>query len=304
MHVSVLAAESIAWLAIRPEGTYVDGTAGAGGHSALIAERLTTGRLLALDRDPSAVALARERLAPYPQAKALHGNYGRLDEILAAEGIAKIDGMLIDAGVSSMQLDTAERGFSLQHPGPLDMRMDGTEAEDAAAWLARTSQDELAETLRTFGDVQPAGRIARAIVEARGANQLNTTSDLVRAVSDALNVHGKIPQEAYTVFQAIRMAVNEELRWLERGIEQAVRHARRGGRVVVITFHSGEDRVAKNTFRRLGTAARRLHPDGRVAEVTPPTVNVLTKKPVLPGQEEIAANPRSRSAKLRAVERL
>lgn len=290
-------------LAIRPDGVYVDCTAGAGGHSALIAEKLTTGRLIAIDRDEDAVAIAADRLKAYPQADVVHGNYGELAALLDARGVGQIDGVIIDAGVSSMQLDRADRGFSLQAEGPLDMRMDRGEALDASRFISECKTEDLAEVLKKYGDVKKPKRIAQAIINRRNSNQLHTTLDLCNAVAEALGVRGKVPQEAYAVFQAIRIQVNEELRWLNLGLEQAVKRLAPGGRIVAISFHSGEDRVVKNLLKKYAKKKKMLTEDGRVASERPPLIDLVSKKPELPDEAEIKANPRARSAKLRAAVR-
>lgn len=304
MHVPVLAEAAIELLSVRPEGVYVDCTVGAGGHAERVAQRLTTGRLIGLDRDATALALARERLAGYAGVELVHRNYRELAEVLAGRGVDAVDGVLIDAGVSSMQLDAAERGFSFQETGPLDMRMDPSQTLTAARWLAQASRDELVETLKTLGDVRPAGRVADAIVARREAGRMATTGDLAEAVREALPFVKGMPEEVRTVFQAVRMAVNEELGGLREGVEQAAKALRPGGRMVVIAFHSGEDRVVKRFIREASRPRRELLPDGRVARVTPPMLRDLTGKPVRPDAAETAANPRAASARLRAAERL
>jgi 16S rRNA (cytosine1402-N4)-methyltransferase len=303
-HVPVLAEAAVEWLNVRPEGIYVDATAGAGGHSSLIAARLRSGRLIALDRDPSAVARTRERLRPYPCAEVRHGNYGQLDEVLAVVRIDTVDGVLIDAGVSSMQLDDPARGFSFQDDGPLDMRMDSSSSVSATEYLSQITEDELAGALRRYGDVGPVRRIARAILRRRDEGALRRTRDLVDAVREGLGVARDIPEETRTVFQAIRIAVNGELHWLEQGIRQAITVLNPGGRLVVISFHSGEDRVVKETLRAASRPRRILRPDGRVAGTIDPVLRLLTPKPIVPDSREMASNPRSKSARLRAAERL
>lgn len=303
-HVPVLAEAALAWLNVRPDGIYVDCTAGAGGHSAMIAERLTSGRLVALDRDPLAVGMARERLARLPRATVIHRNYGELGDVLHELGIGPVDGVLLDAGLSSMQLDAADRGFTFQANGPLDMRMDTSRGPSAAEYLASVDETELQRVLKDYGDVGPVRRIVAAIVAHRRANALATTQDLVDAVSEALDFVRGVPQETRTVFQAIRIAVNEELRWLESGLTDAISVLAPLGRLVVITFHSGEDRIAKNVLRDASRTQRELHPDGRVRQSFPPLLKILTPKPVLPTDEEVHANPRAHSAKLRAAERI
>ncbi len=303
-HVPVLAEAAVAWLAIRPEGVYVDGTAGAGGHASLIAARLTTGRLVALDRDASAVEKAAARLRPYPCAMVRQANYGEMTSVLAALGLGPVDGVLIDAGCSSMQLNDPERGFSFQEDGPLDMRMDPSAGVSAAEYLAEVPEVELAEALKRYADIRLARRIARAIVRRRMERPLTRTSELAEAVHDALDFVSDMPDEVRTVFQAVRIAVNEELRWLEAGVREGIAALKPGGRLVVIAFHSGEDRVVKEALKQSSRPRRELYPDGRVRAVTPAQVRVLTPKPVTPDAAEMRMNPRSKSAKLRAAERL
>jgi 16S rRNA (cytosine1402-N4)-methyltransferase len=302
-HIPVLLGPAIEALRIHPGGVYVDATAGLGGHSEAIARQLQGGRLISLDRDPAAVAKARARLAPYPSVMVVQSNYGLMAEALDALGVDLVDGILLDAGVSSMQLDTADRGFSFQGDGPLDMRMDTTEARDAATLLADSSAAELAAVLRTFGDVNQAGRIASAIVRRREAGQLARTSDLVAAVKEALPFVNGVPEEVRTVFQAVRMAVNQELHWLEAGLRQGMDRLRPGARFVVISFHSGEDRVVKDIFREASRPVRTLYPDGRTKEERPPRLRVITPKPVQADATETAANPRAKSARMRVAER-
>lgn len=303
-HVSVMAEEALEWLAIRPDGIYVDGTAGAGGHASRIAERLDTGRLIALDRDPSAVALATERLSPFRQAVVVQAEYANLAETLASLGVSKVDGVLIDAGCSSMQIDTASRGFSFQADGPLDMRMNPEMGESAAAMLRRLPAPEIEALLRQYGDVGPAGRIADRIKARAHGGILETTAHLVEAVAEALPFVNGTPDEVRTVFQAIRIAVNDELNGLHRGIESAITSLAAGGRLVVISFHSGEDRVVKQALRAASRKNRILHPDGRVRQVEPARLKVLTPHPVEASEAECRENSRSRSAKLRAAARI
>jgi 16S rRNA (cytosine1402-N4)-methyltransferase len=300
----VLAAAVLKWLNIRPEGAFVDCTAGAGGHSELIARQLVGGRLIALDRDPAAVALASERLAIFPQVTVLHANYAQLGSVLNDIGVGPVQGVLIDAGVSSMQIDDPGRGFSLQHEGALDMRMNPTEGMTALEYLAIVDPDELASSLRTFGDVGPARRIAKLLSSRAREGRIRTTVDLVRTVQEALSFVRGIPEEVRTVFQAIRIAVNDELSALSCGVEQAIDCLAPEGRIVAISFHSGEDRVVKNLLNREGRPRREFHPDGRLKHETAPRLRVLTRKPVVPDAAEIQQNPRAHSARLRAAERL
>ncbi len=303
-HVPVLAEAALEWLAVRPGGVYVDATAGAGGHASRIAAALRGGRLIALDRDRSALELARTRLAGFSGVEFRRANYAELEAVLAEAGVVGVDGVLIDAGCSSMQLDDPARGFSFQEEGPLDMRMDAESGEPAGAFLARTTERELAAMLRRYGDIGPARRIARAILARRDAGRLATTTDLAAAVSEGLPFVRGVPDEVRTCFQAIRMAVNRELEWLEQGLAAAAHVLNPGGRLVVIAFHSGEDRVVKQFFQGQARKRRELHPDGRVKQVIPPRLRILTPRPVLPSPEEVESNPRSASAKLRAAARL
>lgn len=304
MHVPVLAGPAIEWLRIREGGVYVDCTAGAGGHAEWIARRLTKGRLIALDRDLDAVQRARERLAGYAQAIVVHANYSRLASVLEELGVARVDGVLIDAGLSSAQLDDAARGFSFQLEGPLDMRMDTSQGLTAADYLGSVSEDELARVLKAYGDVRPARRIAKTIVGRRRSRPIRTTTDLRDAVKEALPFVGREPEEIRTVFQSIRIVVNDEFRALESGLRQAVDLLAPGGRLVAIAFHSGEDRIVKNVMREESRPRRELTPDGRVQSQGPGRLKVLTPKPISPDDDEKAANPRSHSARLRAAERI
>jgi 16S rRNA (cytosine1402-N4)-methyltransferase len=297
MHIPVMAEEVLEALAVQPGGTYVDCTAGAGGHSAMIAERLT-------DRDPSAVALAAERLKPWPRAQVVQANYSELREVLEQLGIARVAGVLLDAGCSSMQLDQRERGFSFEGNGPLDMRMDPTSGTPAADLLRGMDEAELAGVLKEYGDVPQARRIARAIMERAKRGTLESTADLVAAVKEALPFVGGMPEEVRTVFQAVRIAVNEELTHLARGVRQALEVLAPGGRLAVLTFHSGEDRVVKQVLQEATREQRTFRPDGRVLAKVAPVAALVTKKPVLPGEAEIKRNPRSKSARLRVAERL
>jgi len=300
----VLPEASLSWLRVIPGGTYVDATVGLGGHSRLIASRLSGGRLIGLDRDPSAVSAARALFSDNPAVTIVHRNYSELRAALDELNIRHVDGVLLDAGFSSVQLDDPGRGLSFQSEGPLDMRLDTTQALTAERYLAETGEGELARVLKAYGDVGPARRIAASIVRRRREGRLHTTGDLVAAVGEALPFVGGMPEETRTVFQAVRIAVNDELRHLEQGLEQAVDVLGAGGRLVVIGFHSGEDRIIKNVLRRYSRVERLLHPDGRVRGTRPARLAVLTPKPVVADAEECRRNPRAHSAKLRAAERL
>ncbi len=282
LHVPVMLEASLAALAVRPGGVYLDATFGAGGHTRAIVA--AGGRIIAFDRDRDAAV--EPDLAD--RVHLVHGNFADLSSALDELDIAALDGALFDVGVSSMQLDVAERGFSFASDGPLDMRMNRADGSSAYDVLAGSSESELADIIFRFGEERAARRIARAIVSARSAGRLpQRTGELARLVAGVLHVRGKRERlhPATRTFQALRIAVNDELGSLERGLDAAIGRTLPGGRIAVITFHSLEDRIAKVRFRD----------DDRVRP--------LTKKPLLPGDEELAHNPRSRSAKLRVAER-
>jgi 16S rRNA (cytosine1402-N4)-methyltransferase len=309
-HTSVLMNEALEHLAPRPGGIYCDATLGGGGHAARILEvSAPDSRLIGVDRDPSALAAARARLLPFGDRVTLvHGCFGDLPAILASLGVVPVDGILVDLGVSSPQLDRAERGFSFSKEGPLDMRMDTTEDETAADLVRRVSVDELRRILSEYGEERYAGRIARAIKEKSLCGELHTTTELAAVVARAMP-HGAARRDridpATRTFQALRLAVNRELDELERLLAAFPTLLGKGGRLVVIAFHSLEDRLVKERLRDLAWTSR-LPPDLAAAagERTTPICIPLTKKPVTAQDTEIDANPRSRSAKLRACEKV
>jgi 16S rRNA (cytosine1402-N4)-methyltransferase len=291
-HVPVMTAEVLHFL--RPErgGLFVDCTVGLGGHARALLEAGAT-RIIGLDRDRTALAIARETLAPWAdQVDLVHADYRALDDVLDARAIARIDGALADLGVSSMQFDAPGRGFSFQRDEPLDMRMDQSAGDTAADLIARAQERELADAIYSYGEERFSRRIARAIVEARAESPVDTTGRLASIVRRAIPRRGPTRIDPATrTFQALRIWVNRELDGLDRFLESAARRLRAAARLVVITFHSLEDRIVKHTFRALergGDAA----------------VSVLTKKPIVPSDEEVRQNPRARSAKLRAAERV
>jgi 16S rRNA (cytosine1402-N4)-methyltransferase len=290
-HVPVMTAEALQFL--RPErgGLFVDCTVGLGGHTRALLEAGAT-RVIGFDRDEDALARARQTLAPWhDRVELVHADYRALDEILDARRIDRVDGALADLGVSSLQFDAPGRGFSFQRDEPLDMRMDRSAGDTAADFVAHADERELADVIFQYGEERFSRRIARALVEARAESPVDTTGRLASIVRRAIPRRGPARIDPATrTFQALRIWVNRELDGLDRFLESAARRLRAGARVVVITFHSLEDRIVKHTLRA-------LHQEARVVEV-------LTKKPVVPGDVEVERNPRARSAKLRAAERM
>jgi 16S rRNA (cytosine1402-N4)-methyltransferase len=301
-HVPVLANEVLSYLAPRPAGVYCDATVGYGGHARAILEASgPDGRLVGVDRDPAAIAAAAEALRGYGDRVTLvQAPFARLREVLDGANALPLDGCLIDLGVSSPQLDRAERGFSFRHSGPLDMRMDPGSGETAADYLRRVTPQELEAVLRDFGEERYAGRLARAIVEARDREDLTTTSALAALIARSVPTHERHKDPATRTFQALRIAINDELGQLERFLADAPGCLRPGGRLVVIAFHSLEDRMVKRRLKAL--AGERGPYEG--APSGEPVLRLLTRHVVVATDEERASNPRARSAKLRAAERV
>jgi 16S rRNA (cytosine1402-N4)-methyltransferase len=303
-HQSVLLDEALESLNIRPSGIYVDATFGRGGHSRAILQRLDEkGRLIAFDRDPEAVAYARQRFADEPRLTIEHCNFDQVASVIEQYGLSKkIDGVLMDLGVSSPQLDAAERGFSFLRSGPLDMRMDTTRGETARQWLARVSLADLITVLKKYGEERFARRIATAIVETRAKREITETGDLAEIISDAVPVKEKHKHPATRSFQAIRIVINDELQAVERGLRGAISILAKGGRLSVISFHSLEDRIVKRFMREV--SSRPKLPAGLpVMEADIKLPFRIVGKPVVAGESEVRHNPRSRSARLRVLER-
>jgi len=306
-HVSVLLEACIEALNIRPDGIYVDGTLGGAGHSSRIVQKLTTGRLIGIDRDPVALAAAGERLKPFADRVTLvHSNFDEMDTVLKDLGISGVDGILMDLGVSSPQLDDGSRGFSYMADAPLDMRMNGEDALDARQIVNTWSYDELKRILYDYGEERYAPRIAAAICKRREEAPIETTLELVDIIRGAMPAAALREKQhpAKRSFQAIRIAVNDELGSVERVMKRAVPCLNPGGRLAVITFHSLEDRIVKNAMAEAakGCICPREFPVcvcGRK-----PQVKILTRKPITSTEEELAVNPRARSAKLRVCEKL
>lgn len=304
-HKPVLFEETISSLAIRPEGVYIDGTMGGGGHSEAILQRLTTGKLLSIDQDPDAIEAAGERLKKYPQSIRVRGNFAQMAEIAKAQGIDAVDGVLMDIGVSSYQLDTPERGFSYHHDAPLDMRMsqEGSSARDLVNTLG---EQELAEIIFRYGEDRSARRIAQGICKARETAPIETTAQLAEIIKESVPaaVRRAEGHPARKTFQALRIAVNGELDRLQEGLKAGFELLKPGGRLAVITFHSLEDRIVKQQMHDWcqGCICPKDFPVcvcGRK-----PRGKLVYKKGLAPSPQEVEENPRARSARLRVIEKL
>ncbi|MGJ4849940.1 16S rRNA (cytosine(1402)-N(4))-methyltransferase RsmH [Bacillota bacterium Meth-B3] len=306
-HLPVLLAECVGGLAIRPDGTYLDGTLGGGGHSAEILKRLgANGRLYGIDRDEDALAAASARLKDARFA-ALRGNFHDARALLGARGVDALDGALLDLGVSSHQLDARERGFSYHDDAPLDMRMDRRQALTARTIINEWSEGEIARVLRDFGEESWAAQIARVLVDRRARSPIETTAQLVAVIDAAVpkKVRAKDGSHpARRTFQALRIAVNDELGPLDRALRELVDLLNPGGRLCVIAFHSLEDRIVKNALRGMADPCTCPKHMPLCVCGKKPTVRLVTRKPITAGEAELAANPRARSATLRVCEKL
>ncbi len=305
-HKSVLLNETIEALAVERGGVFVDGTLGGGGHAEAILQKLPSGRLIGIDRDGAAIAAASKRLAGYPAFTALRGNYADMQELLDSIGVGGVDGVLLDLGVSSFQLDTAERGFSYNENARLDMRMDERAPLSAYEVVNGYKEAELAGIITRYGEERWAKRIAQFIIKARADKPVETTfelNDLIKAAIPA-SARREGPHPSKRTFQAIRIEVNGELSQLEGALRSAVERLNPGGRMAVITFHSLEDRIVKQTFRELANPCV-CDPRAPVCVCgRKPSVKPVTRKAAAPSEAEILDNPRARSAHLRAIEKL
>ena len=306
-HVSVLLEECIAGLNIRPDGIYVDGTLGGGGHSSRIAALLTTGRHIGIDRDPVALEAAGKRLEPYADRVTLvHANFCEMASVLKNLGISGVDGILLDLGVSSPQLDDGERGFSYMVDAPLDMRMNSQDALSAYDVVNSWPYDELKRILYDYGEERYAPKIAAAICSRRENAPIATTLELVDVIRGAMPASALREKQhpAKRSFQAIRIAVNDELGAVSKVMEDAIPLLNPGGRLAVITFHSLEDRIVKNAMAEAAKGCT-CPPNFPVCVCgNKPKVKLITRKPIVSGEEELERNPRARSAKLRICEKL
>lgn len=306
-HYSVLLSECIENLSIKPDGIYVDGTAGGGGHSSKIAEHLDGGLLIPIDQDEDAIKAAGERLAPYGDGvKIVRDNFSNIKAVCQSLGIENIDGLLLDLGVSSYQLDTAERGFSYMADAPLDMRMDNRASRSAYNVINDYSADELKSLIYEFGEERFAPKIVAGIVKAREKAPIETTGELVEIIKNSIPSFARREElsSVKRVFQAVRIEVNKELDVIAPTIEAAVNMMNSGGRIVIITFHSLEDRIVKQTFAKLASGCTCPKDFPVCVCGNKPKVKIITKKPILPSEAELAVNSRSKSAKLRVAEKI
>lgn len=307
-HLSVLPQEVIEQLAPHLGGIYLDGTLGSGGHSELILEKIgPDGLLIGIDRDQAALAAASERLRRFGSCfKPVQGSFGDLAELLKKEGVSAIDGLLLDLGVSSHQLDTGARGFSFRLDGPLDMRMDRSSGDSAADLLQESSVQELEKIIKEFGEERWARKIAQRIVQIRQETPIATTLQLADLVAGTIprRFHEDRIHPATRTFQALRIAVNQELEQVQQGVNAGIAALKPGGRIAVISFHSLEDRIVKHLFREAATGCTCPPKMPHCVCNKKPLLRVLTGRPVIAGAEETSHNPRARSAKLRAAEKL
>ncbi|MED4026878.1 16S rRNA (cytosine(1402)-N(4))-methyltransferase RsmH [Priestia megaterium] len=307
-HTTVLLKEAAEGLNIKPDGVYVDCTLGGAGHSEYIVKQLSEkGKLIAFDQDDVALANAKEKLAPYlDRVILIKSNFRYLKEQLMEHGIEEVDGVLFDLGVSSPQLDTPERGFSFHHDAPLDMRMDQNSMFSAYNVVNEWPYEKLVKIFFQYGEEKFSKQIARKIETYRESKPIETTLELVDLIKDGIPAPARRTggHPAKRIFQAIRIAVNDELQVFEDAIEQAMDVIKKGGRVSVITFHSLEDRICKVAFKNASTVPQLPHGLPIIPEEFKPKMKVITRKPILPSEEEIEENKRARSAKLRIVEKL
>ena len=307
-HKPVLVAEVMASLQCRTGAVYLDGTVGGGGHAfEILRNSAPNGRLIGIDTDADALREAQRRLAPFgDRATLLKGNFATMETILTGMNIGKVEGILLDLGVSSHQLDTAGRGFSFALDAPLDMRMDQDQGPSADDLIHTLSRDELKKIIRNYGEERMAGRIARAIVERRTLSPIRTTADLAGIVASALPKARRLTRihPATRTFQALRIAVNDELASLRQALTDGMECLNDGGRFCVISFHSLEDRIVKNAFHAEEKGCTCPSDLPCCSCGRKPTMKVLTRKPVVPGETEVHDNPRARSAKLRVAERI
>jgi len=302
--VSVMPNESVTALNVNPDGIYVDGTLGGGGHSEIILKKLKSGMLIGIDRDETALAAAASKLKSFENFVPIRGNFHDLPEILQSQGISAIDGLLLDLGVSSHQIDTPNRGFSFRFDGPLDMRMDMSARLTARDIVNNYTEKDLANILYCFGEERHSRRIAKAITKEREEKPIETTKQLADIIEGVCPPRKDRPPPSMRSFMALRIAVNNELEPLKAAIENVVPLLKNNGRIAVITFHSLEDRIVKSVFVKLADPCECPRDIPYCVCGKKPMLRVITKKPITPGQAELEANSRAHSAKLRIAERI
>lgn len=306
-HYSVMLEECIEGLNIKEDGIYVDGTLGGGGHSFEIAKRLKNGKLICIDQDTDAINASKKRLEKYvDKIIFVKNNFSDIKNILDNLNIEKIDGMMMDLGVSSFQLDCKERGFSYNTDAPLDMRMDKESEKTAHDVINNYTKEELSRIIKNYGEENFASKIAEYIVTARNIKEIRTTGELVEIIKNAIPAKARRngPHPAKRTFQAIRIEVNNELNVIDKTIFDTEPYLNKGGRLVIISFHSLEDRIVKNSFKELAKGCECPKDFPVCVCGKTPKVKIVTKKPLLPSEKEISENPRSRSAKVRICEKL
>ena len=303
-HIPVMAKEVINLFKGREKGVFVDATIGAGGHSAFILEFLSPKMIIGIDRDPKAIKICSKKFERETCVKLFHGNYADMDKVVRKLGVQEVDGILIDAGISSFALDDERRGFSFQKDGPLDMRIDTSERKTLGDFLDEMDEHTLAKILKEYGDVVKPYRVAKMIIQRRKEGKIKKISDIVQTVLEVFPSFGRVSDEVRQVFQALRIAVNNELFFLRKGLWAGLKILSIKGRFVVISFHSGEDRIVKSVFRLVSQPMRLLSPEGLVRDRILPIAKDLTPKPLPPSSEEVRINSRAKSAKIRAIEKI
>jgi len=303
-HIPVIAEKVIDLLRGKKGGIFVDATVGSGGHTSYFFEHLNPDLVIGIDRDPRAIQISSNRFKNNSRVKLFHANYAEMDQVVYKLGIQKVDVILIDAGLSSFALEDETRGFSFQKEGPLDMRMNSKDIETLDDFLEKNDVNEIARILKEYGDVRKPFRVAERIVLRKKEGNLKKVSDLVQTILEIFPAKNRIPDEVRQVFQALRIAVNNELFFLNKGLWAGMKILSKEGYFLVISFHSGEDRIVKSVFRFVSHPIKILSPEGFLRKEIPPIARVLTPKPLIPSLEEIKKNSKAKSAKLRAIEKI
>lgn len=303
-HIPVMAKEVVKLLRGKERGIFVDATIGAGGHTSIFLEELSPQMVIGIDRDPKSIQLCRERFKNETRVKLFHANYSDMETIIKEIGLENVDAILIDAGISSFALEDSSRGLSFQIDGPLDMRMNPNDDEPLSYLLAKIEIQSLSKILKEYGDVPKHLRVAKVIIDEHKKGRLKKVSDLVNVILKIFPAKNKLPDEVRQIFQALRIAVNKELFHLNKGLWAGLKILSEGGIFVVISFHSGEDRIVKSVFRLITHPLKEYSSNGFLKREIPPIAQNLTPKPLIPSKEEIQNNPRSKSAKMRSIQKM